>query len=122
MKQIVSFSFSKVRYSELSQFVGSVVAVVEKHKPEALKITEFFTMLKASMPELEKLFDKEESNKELTASLQSLIERRQKLVVATRQQLVSTMASTALQAKARELKPKILVYLRNFSDGNERAE
>jgi hypothetical protein len=39
------------------------VAVVEKHKPEALKITEFFTMLKASMPELEKLFDKEESNR-----------------------------------------------------------
>lgn len=120
MKYFSFIDFSKVRYSELSQFVSSVVAVVEKHNPEALKITEFFTMLKVSMPELEKLFDKEESNKELTASLQALIERRQKLVVATRQQLVSTMASTALQAKALELKPKILVYLRNFSDGNQK--
>ncbi len=100
MKNISSLSFTKARQNELSQIIAEVLDVVERHDPQALKIQEYFNMLKAKEPELKKLAEKEESSKEITSTVADLNFRRVKLVKAIGQQLESAQESSTLRAKA----------------------
>ena len=119
-KNIINLNFSQLKKIEVQTLANRVLAIVEKHNPEALKIDQIFDILVEQKPQI-KLLKVGYGPHPITKDLKALRKRRNAFMqgLINRLNTIENTKMSGMEEALKVAKPDVLRYMQGLSRESE---